>query len=293
LFVSSSLLEDRHFLSVLDQYDAILTQWSPRIFNKQMQWASDNGIKVMYSPAGTQWFREPEGWSDGPGGSRLNLAKWRDGVVDRYVDAGIDFDYWTKEGTLLGIYMIDEPRHDGSWGAPIPGKTLDVDMAGYINRFFPKTRTYVRAAPSVLPKMQYQYLDGGWSQWTWTKGFSYNPKEYHDVNWWVQDELRAADARGLDRDNLVWSMAILHGGQPNDATGYGLPDRDRWYGGSSQGKTYMRPEEILEVARAIQAAPGIGSFLHRYDPVDWTQRLPDTAQTEWLNALKTAANWAK
>lgn len=288
--LENKLSDDSNMRGVLNQYDAILTQWSPRTFNERMQWASDNGIKVMYQAAGSGWFREDAGWTNGPNGSRLNLSKWREGVVDRYVNAGVDFDYWTQEGTLLGIYMIDEPMAENSWGSAIPGRTLDVDMAGYLNSFFPKTRTYVRAAPSILPKMQYQYLDGGWSQWTWVKGFSWNPKKYQGVDWWVSNELAAADARGFDRDNLVWGMAVQHGGQPNDQSGWGLPTYGPSYTGSGQGGTYMRPEEILQVAQAVQSAPGIGAFIFRYDTTDWFKRLPNDFETQWHNALTTAAN---
>ena len=73
-------------------------------------------------------------------------------------------------------------------------------------------------------------------------------------------------------------------------SGSGLPDRAPYYGGSSQGGTYMRPEEILEVSAAIQSAPGIGTFLFRYDTTDWNHRLPADAQTQWRAALTTAAN---
>lgn len=278
----------------LGQFNAVHLQLASHEVDEKLAMFQADGMKAVLQLCTTDSFRLPSGNTSGPGGSRLDVSDWRASCVDRYKNAGVDFDYWTSQGVLLGVYLIDEPHAKNTWGAAIPGSTLD-GLAQYFNNNWPATLTYVRAAATQLPYMQYQYLDGAWSHWSWAKGFSYNPRVYHGVEWWVDAQESAASARGLDPDDLMWGMAVLHGGTPNNPdpklVDDGLPvySESTWTG-SSQGGYYMRPAEIDLVAPQLQAARGRGTFVFAYNPSDWYSVPRNwSLYDEWHDALARAA----
>lgn len=269
------------------------TAWSriePATANATLQAMKDAGQQVVLIVAGANASRDeglrsyekanvPEDqWS-----LWFDEDEWVSNAITAYQTAGVDIGQWVTDGVIVLCYLIDEPYNENSWGytshsPSVQGLTAAaVDNLGnlYKTAFGSHVPTVVRASPRRLNLMypggyQYQYIDYAWAQYSWTKRFSYNPKQYHDANWWVSTNTQYMLDVGLDPANIVWGIAAQHGGQDNDQPPepgkWDLPTRATSLTGSNQGGTYMRGEEWVEVAdAAVPFSVDSGFAIFRHD----------------------------
>lgn len=161
------------------------------------------------------------------GDGTFSLTKWK-ALVDRF--KSINFSSYIADGTVLGIYLIDEPQNAAKWGGKSISHATVEEMARHSKRIWPAMTTFVRAAPSWLARssITYNYLDAGWVQ--------YEP--YHgDVNRWVTAEVAAAKGKRL---GLVVGLNVLNGGNGSS----GIP-------GTKAGKYAMSAKELRTLGGAV------------------------------------------
>lgn len=149
--------------------------------------ARQAGFRLIITPvSGRSKFKDPV-----TGRFRLDLWKLQ---VDRF--ANWDFRPYIQDGTIVGIYLIDEPMDPTNWvnknacmtdgntptcltdstGAIIPdsGEAVsyaDIEAAAaYAQRYFPGVPMGVGSRPSqLLPGAPFQYLNFGLAQYTTNK----------------------------------------------------------------------------------------------------------------------------
>lgn len=143
----------------------------------------------------------------------FSLTKWK-ALVDRF--RTMSFSSYVADGTVIGIYLIDEPYHAKKWGGKIIPQSTVEEMARYSKQIWPGMTTFVRAPPTWLAEapITYTYLDAGWSQYEPYLG---------DVNQWISAEVAAAKRTGL---GMVVGLNVLNGGDGSS----GIPGtRTRMY----------------------------------------------------------------
>jgi hypothetical protein len=129
----------------------------------------------------------------------FNLDLWK-ARVDRY--KVIDFSSYINDGTVLGIFLIDEPNCSACWGGrAIPQATVEA-MAQHSKSNWPEMTTIARTDPTWLKEFsgQYVYLDAGWAQYVVRKG---------DVNTYLAANVAAAQSEGL---GMIMGLNLLAGG---------------------------------------------------------------------------------
>jgi hypothetical protein len=164
----------------------------------------------------------------------FNLTKWKY-RVSRF--RGIALGKYVSSGVLLGHYLVDEPQCLRCWGGKrIPGSTLE-EMARYSKSIWSSVPTTVRAAATLLPLINYRYLDFAWAQWVGPHIPSNNqtPAQFRDR------QIAAAKARGL---GLVFGMNYLSGG-----------DGSSGRRGTATGRWEMSAREVKNVGTVLAQAP--------------------------------------
>ncbi len=164
---------------------------SPNRLLTELATIKGRGGKVLLSLAGS-----PKYYLDG---GHFSLAKWKS-RVDRY--KGIDISGYTRDGTIIGNYMIDEPNDPANWnGQPVPPSMLE-EMAKYSKQLWPDMPTIVRVEPAYLAS-NHRYLDAAWAQYLNRRG---------NVDDYIRRNVAEAQQRGLA---LIVGMNVLKGGTPN------------------------------------------------------------------------------
>jgi hypothetical protein len=153
-------------------------------------------------------------------------------------------------GTVLAIYLLDEPNHPRRWG---PRGTISQamieDMAAYSKSLFPRIPTVVRASPEWLAEgnVTYRALDGAWAQYRRNRGM---------IDEYVRKHSEKARELGLC---LVFSLNIIDGGTTDAA--------DPMFSGWDSGKRLyeMSPAEILAYGLPmVRAQPwAVGAWDYR------------------------------
>jgi hypothetical protein len=139
----------------------------------------------------------PSAFTNADGTFNFDLWKTR---LARY--SVIDFNSYISDGTIVGVFLIDEPACSMCWGGQaIPQDTVEA-MARYSKSIWPTMTTIARVDPTWLKEFsgQYVYLDAGWGQYVVRKG---------DVNAYLSDNVAAAQAKGL---GLIVGLNVLRGG---------------------------------------------------------------------------------
>jgi hypothetical protein len=139
----------------------------------------------------------PSAFTNADGTFNFDLWKAR---LARY--SVIDFNSYISDGTVMGVFLIDEPSCSSCWGGQaIPQETVEA-MAQYSKSIWPTMTTIARTDPTWLKGFsgQYVYLDAGWGQYVVRKG---------DVNTYLSDNVAAAQAEGL---GLIVGLNVLGGG---------------------------------------------------------------------------------
>ena len=191
--------------------------------------ARQAGYRLIITPvSGRSKFKDPV-----TGRFRLDLWKLQ---VDRF--AGWDFRPYIQDGTIIGIYLIDEPMDPTNWvnknacmtdgntptcltdstGAIIPDSGAAVSYAdieaaaAYAQRYFPGVPMGVGSRPSqLLAGAPFQYLNFGLAQYTTnkkdTQGTTLTASQF------VASEVAAAKQAGLGVQ-LSINVIAGNGGAP-------------------------------------------------------------------------------
>jgi hypothetical protein len=144
----------------------------------------------------------------------FSLSKWK-ALIYRFKT--LSLSSYIDDGTLMGVFLIDEPQNKSKWGGKIiPHSTVE-EMARYSKSLWPKLTTFARVAPTWLAQttITYTYLDAGWYQ--------YNAKYMGDISTGITNEVAAAKKKGL---GLVVGLNVLSGG--NGSSGL-TGTSSQWY----------------------------------------------------------------
>ncbi len=129
----------------------------------------------------------------------FSLAKWK-ALVDRF--KSVNFTSYINDGTLMGVFLIDEPHNTSKWGGKTISHATVEAMAKHTKQAWPNMTTFVRARPTWLVQtpITYVYLDAGWFQYESYMG---------SVSTAITKEVTAAKAKRL---GLAVGLNVLSGG---------------------------------------------------------------------------------
>ena len=130
----------------------------------------------------------------------FSLDKWKALVVKFKV---LSLTSYINDGTLMGVFLIDEPHNKSKWGGSEISRATVEAMAKYVKTLWPSMTTFVRARPTWLAQttMTYNYLDAGW--------FQYEAQYMGDVTTATNSEVAAAKRKAL---GIVVGLNVLNGG---------------------------------------------------------------------------------
>jgi hypothetical protein len=164
----------------------------PEFLLSQLETIRAAGGRVVLALAGG-----PSAYKNADG--TFNYELWQ-GRVDRYSD--VHFESYIEDGTVIGIFLVDEPNCSACWGGhTIPQEMVEA-MAEHSKTIWPDMRTIVRAVPTWLAAYSGQYadLDAGWAQYVVRLG---------DINTYLANNVAAARSKGL---GLIVGLNVLNGG---------------------------------------------------------------------------------
>jgi hypothetical protein len=130
----------------------------------------------------------------------FSLSMWK-ALVDKFKP--LNLSSYINDGTLMGVFLVDEPHNTSKWGGKaIPHSTVEA-MAKHTKLIWPTLTTFVRARPSWLAQssITYTYLDAGW--------FQYEANYMGDISAATTKEINAAKTKRL---GIAVGLNILNGG---------------------------------------------------------------------------------
>ncbi len=130
-------------------------------------------------------------------GNGFSFTLWKE-RIDRY--AGIDFESYIADGTLIGHLIMDEPNDANNWNGTRVTKEQIEAMAEYSKKTWPTLTTIIRAWPSYLKGYPYKHLDAIWMHYHHRLG---------DMETFLRTNLSEAKALGLA---VVGGLNVLNGG---------------------------------------------------------------------------------
>jgi hypothetical protein len=182
------------------QYSATLRRLVPDNVDKLLKFALDNGQREIVS------IVAKESMKDGSG--RFSMTKWR-ALADQWKGTGPIFQKYVSSGTLIGIYVIDEPYCPTCWAGKPPTMAEVLEMGRHVKALLgTNVPTIVRAPPTwfvgkVSPTALVPAFDASWCQWAYGMNPGVTASQYAAKC--VQDAKRM----GL---KLVMGMNALSGG---------------------------------------------------------------------------------
>lgn len=175
--------------------------------------------KLVFALVQSQNMHNPDG--------TLDLNQWKR-EVDRFAD--FDFAPYVDDGTIIGHYIIDEPKAPGSWGGEVVTNTIIDEMAGYSKAYWPSVPTIIRNSPERLidhadgfnmPRAEpysWQHLDVAWVQ--------YSQANHGILSNYAAEQLAAAAQQDL---GLIYGLQLLAGGNGSSGLHPGAPlNTARW-----------------------------------------------------------------
>jgi hypothetical protein len=153
----------------------------------------------------------------------FNLDKWKQQVT-RFKT--VDFQSYVADGTIIGIFLIDEPEDPTNWGGQkIPPATVEA-IARYSKQIWPGLTTFVRSKPVYLAStgLKFRYLDAGWAMYQSWQG---------DVTTWINAQVAAAKRADI---GVIAGLNVLNGGTA--ASGIKGTKGDLWAMSASQLKSW-------------------------------------------------------
>jgi hypothetical protein len=182
------------------QYSATLRRLTPDNVDKYLKFALDNGQREIVSIVGKEFMKDASG--------RFSMANWR-ALADKWKGTAPIFQKYVNSGTLIGIYVIDEPYCAQCWGGKPPTMAEVLEMGRHVKALLgPSVPTIARAAPTwfvskVSPADLVPAFDAGWCQWAYGMNPGMTASQYAAKC--VQD----AKKMGL---KVVMGMNALNGG---------------------------------------------------------------------------------
>ena len=182
------------------QYSATLRRLVPDNVDKLLKFALDNGQREIVSIVAKESMKDASG--------RFSMTKWR-ALADQWKGTGPIFQKYVSSGTLIGIYLIDEPYCAACWGGR-PATVAEVlEMGRHVKALLgTSVATIVRAPPTwfvgkVTPTALVPAVDAAWCLWEYKANPGVTASQYAAKC--VQD----AKQMGL---KLVMGMNVLNGG---------------------------------------------------------------------------------
>jgi hypothetical protein len=153
----------------------------------------------------------------------FSLTKWK-ALVGRF--KAVNFSSYVNDGTVLGIFLLDEADDPTNWGGKtIPTSTIEA-MAQYSKTLWPAITTIMRARPTYLANgTVYKYLDASWIQYQLSHG---------NFTTWTNNQVAAAKRAGL---GLIVGLNVLRGGNTSSSTPMSASQLKSW-GTSLLNQTY-------------------------------------------------------
>jgi hypothetical protein len=182
------------------QYSATLRRLTPDNVDKYLQFALDNGLREIVSIVAKESMKDESG--------RFSMAEWR-ALADQWKGTGPIFQKYVNSGTLIGIYVIDEPYCATCWAGKPPTMAEVLEMGRHVKALLgPNVPTIARAAPTwfvsqISPADLVPAFDASWCQWAYGSNPGVTATQY--AAQCVQDAKRM----GL---KLVMGMNALNGG---------------------------------------------------------------------------------
>ena len=238
-------------------FTSLQANGSPNSILRNLEIARSRGARVFIRFAGSS----SERYRNGDGS--FSLSKFQ-ALLDQFKN--INLDSYIADGTLAGHMMLDEPSDGSNWnGRTIPFQTLE-DAAKHSKSLWPTLPTFVRSVPTWLAgaSFRWQYLDGGWAQYSARKG---QVDSYRDA------EVRAANEQGL---KVVWGLNSLNGGDGSS---------QKRFGASTHYS--MSATELLKYGRSLLGASNSCGFLM------WMYESNHMGSSGVLDAVKTLSAEAK
>lgn len=135
--------------------------------------------------------------------STFSLDLWKQ-IIDGY--RGIDIRSYIADGTIIGHFLIDEPRDAANWGgAPVPYADVDA-AAAYSKSIWPAMATGAGSpADDMEAGAPYTSLDFAFSQYRDKKG---------DIAAWLTGQTASARRAGL---GILLSINVLDGNIDNSS----------------------------------------------------------------------------
>jgi hypothetical protein len=196
----------------------------------------------------------------------FSVAKWK-ALVDKF--RPLSLTSYINDGTLMGVFLVDEPHHLAKWGGKMISHATVEDMARYTKMIWPGITTFVRARPTWLAQtsITYTYLDAGWFQYE---------KYMGDISAATVKEINAAKAKRL---GIAVGLNVLNGG--NGSSGMR---------GTLSGKYKMSATEVRNYGTVLLNQPYACGFFN------WTYILGGAeymARTDIKSAMTYLSNKAK
>jgi hypothetical protein len=128
----------------------------------------------------------------------FNLTKWK-AIAAELKTA--NFASFINDGTVLGLFLLDEPDDPTNWGGKTISPATVEAMAQYSKQLWPTMATFIRAKPTYLTSgPTYRYLDAAWAQYA----------SYHgNLTTWFNAQVSAAKSKRL---GLMVGLNALRGG---------------------------------------------------------------------------------
>jgi len=246
--------EDVLSRNVFGRFNAALVQWSrPDNIVSLIEDARRKGTRIFVQ-LGTQgdW-----GYNVKSKASQFTVEKWKR-TVDRFgKNPAIKraMDKAIADGTIRGIYLIDEPHHErwspsGRSHKHISNADID-EMAAHVKRYWPNARTSVRSSPRTLfgygrDQIEWRHLDEAFVMIQYRKWMKHGREK--TIEAFMERELKDAHDQGLD---VIGSIQMLIGAPTSN--------REFWPSGSG-----MRPVGRLKVS-PIELERYVEAFLKRRD----------------------------
>jgi hypothetical protein len=182
------------------QYSATLRRLTPDNVDKHLQFALDNGLREIVSIVGKEFMKD--------GSGRFSMANWR-ALADQWKGTAPIFQKYVNSGTLIGIYVIDEPFCAKCWAGKPATMAEVLEMGRHVKALLgANVPTIARVGPTafvsrVSPADLVSAFDAGWCQWDYGSNQGVTASQYAAKC--VQD----AQTMGL---KLVMGMNALNGG---------------------------------------------------------------------------------
>jgi hypothetical protein len=176
-------------VAVGSRFNGTLRNIYPNLLLGELRAIKSRGGKVMLVLPGA-----PRRYTDRSG--NFSMAMWK-ASVDRY--KGVNFNSYINDGTIIGIFLIDEPNDRRNWRnrrAISPG-TVE-EMARYSKARWPGMATIARVRPDYLLN-NHRYLDAAWSQYH---------SRFGDPRKFIDHDAAIAKRKGLA---LVVGMNVIGG----------------------------------------------------------------------------------